>query len=354
MEIVGVCFSFLCDSDTTFIDKRWKNSESFHSSTKQLSLYLLSGGKTIYFGQASEAYGTNLQIFFAQAGFPCPALRNLSDHFLRCINSDFDKVKSTLKGFMKLKFEGSDDPLDKITTAEAIRTLIDYYRTSQHSYAVIQKVNEISKVKGTELNAGGSQASFFMQSYTLTKLSFINMSRDFVYYWLRLVIYIVKTRQSSLEASKSFIIAVKGSPSQGRRRRVTEQQSQSRTLEQHSNVQPVQPPSKTPVAEPPNNQSLSCKNPKQNRMMSSSEPTSNEVPNERTPEVGGENVESVVRSSMDSGALTKPPPHPRSKKRKVDSTNMGATSGATPTNPAPSNVDTGEEDGKDKANEVAI
>lgn len=28
--------------------------------------------------------------FFAQAGFPCPALRNTSDHFLRCINSDFD------------------------------------------------------------------------------------------------------------------------------------------------------------------------------------------------------------------------------------------------------------------------
>ncbi|QHN83316.1 uncharacterized protein DS421_20g703720 [Arachis hypogaea] len=85
--------------------------------------------------------------------------------------------------------------------------------------------------------------------------------------------------------------------------------------------------------------------------MSSSEPTSNEVPNERTPEVGGENVESVVRSSTDSGALTKPPPHPRSKKRKVDSTNVGATSGATPTNPAPSNVDTDEEDGKDEANE---
>ncbi|MED6119985.1 ABC transporter G member 11 [Stylosanthes scabra] len=151
-------------------------------------LYLLSGGKTVYFGQASEAYE-----FFAQAGFPCPALRNPSDHFLRCINSDFDKVKSTLKGSMKLRFEGSDDPLDKITTAEAIRTLIDYYRTSQHSYAAIQKVDEISKVKGTVLDAGGSQASFLMQSYTLTKRSFINMSRDFGYYWLRLVIYIVVT-----------------------------------------------------------------------------------------------------------------------------------------------------------------
>ncbi|XP_027358616.1 ABC transporter G family member 11 [Abrus precatorius] len=151
-------------------------------------LYLLSGGKTVYFGQASEAYE-----FFAQAGFPCPALRNPSDHFLRCINSDFDKVKATLKGSMKLRFEGSEDPLDRITTAEAIRTLIDYYRTSQHSYAARQKVDEISKVKGTVLEAGGSEASFLMQSYTLTKRSFINMSRDFGYYWLRLVIYIVVT-----------------------------------------------------------------------------------------------------------------------------------------------------------------
>ncbi|CAL0322332.1 unnamed protein product [Lupinus luteus] len=151
-------------------------------------LYLLSGGKTVYFGQASEAYE-----FFAQAGFPCPALRNPSDHFLRCVNSDFDKVKSTLKGSMKLRFEGSDDPLDKITTAEAIRTLLDYYRTSQQSYAARQKVDEISKVKGTVFDAGGSQASFFMQSYILTKRSFINMSRDFGYYWLRLVIYIVVT-----------------------------------------------------------------------------------------------------------------------------------------------------------------
>lgn len=47
--------------------------------------------------------------------------------------------------------------------------------------------------KGTVLDAGGSQASFFMQCYTLTKRSFINMSRDFGYYWLRLVIYIVVT-----------------------------------------------------------------------------------------------------------------------------------------------------------------
>ncbi|MFS7936699.1 putative ABC-type xenobiotic transporter [Helianthus anomalus] len=151
-------------------------------------LYLLSGGKTVYFGLASEAYE-----FFAQAGFPCPALRNPSDHFLRCINSDFDKVKATLKGSMKLRFEASDDPLEKVTTAEAIRALTDYYRTSQYCYAANEKVEEMSKVKGTVLDSGGSQASFFMQTFMLTKRSFVNMSRDFGYYWLRLVIYVLVT-----------------------------------------------------------------------------------------------------------------------------------------------------------------
>ncbi|KAH9616019.1 hypothetical protein KSS87_003211 [Heliosperma pusillum] len=151
-------------------------------------LFLLSGGKTVYFGQASEAYE-----FFAQAGFPCPAMRNPSDHFLRCINSDFDKVKATLKGSMKLRFEGSDDPLDKITTTEATRTLVSYYNASQYAYAARQRVDDTSRNKGTVLDAGGSQASFLMQAYTLTKRSFVNMSRDFGYYWLRLVIYIVVT-----------------------------------------------------------------------------------------------------------------------------------------------------------------
>ncbi|XP_009110383.1 ABC transporter G family member 11 [Brassica rapa] len=151
-------------------------------------LYLLSGGKTVYFGQASEAYE-----FFAQAGFPCPALRNPSDHFLRCVNSDFDKVRATLKGSMKLRFEASDDPLEKITTTEAIRVLVDYYHTSDYYYTTKAKVEEISQYKGTILDSGGSQASFLLQTYTLTKRSFINMSRDFGYYWLRLLIYILVT-----------------------------------------------------------------------------------------------------------------------------------------------------------------
>ncbi|KAL8547851.1 hypothetical protein ACS0TY_007247 [Phlomoides rotata] len=149
-------------------------------------LYLLSAGKTVYFGQASQAIE-----FFADAGFPCPALRNPSDHFLRCINSDFDRVKATL---IKLQFDSNDDPQEKETTAEAaIRTLLDSYSTSQYCYSAKEKIEEMSKVKGSILDCGGSQASFLMQAVTLTKRSFVNMSRDFGYYWLRLAVYIVVT-----------------------------------------------------------------------------------------------------------------------------------------------------------------
>lgn len=44
------------------------------------------------------------------------------------------------------QFEASDDPLEKITTAEAIRTLIDFYRTSHFFYTAKEKVEGISKV----------------------------------------------------------------------------------------------------------------------------------------------------------------------------------------------------------------
>ncbi|XP_020528280.1 ABC transporter G family member 11, partial [Amborella trichopoda] len=50
------------------------------------TLCLLSTGKTMYFCPATAA-----SEFFTLSGFPCPSLRNPSDHFLCTINSDFDK-----------------------------------------------------------------------------------------------------------------------------------------------------------------------------------------------------------------------------------------------------------------------
>lgn len=149
------------------------------------NLFLLSGGKTIYFGEAARAHE-----FFSQAAFPCPARRNPSDHFLRCVNSDFDRVKQTLKGSFRHRETDIVDPLEKFTTTQVIELLTSAYNTSEHAMTAAARVYEISQVKGTILDSMGSQASFLMQSRTLTVRSFVNMSRDIGYYWLRLVIYI--------------------------------------------------------------------------------------------------------------------------------------------------------------------
>ncbi|KAH7277482.1 hypothetical protein KP509_39G053900 [Ceratopteris richardii] len=171
------------DGRTVVASIHQPSSEVFELFDK---LYLLSGGKTIYFGQAAEACN-----FFAAAGFPCPTLRNPSDHFLRCINSDFDRVNAALKGSFRIREQENYDPLDRISTAQVINVLLDAYQTSEYAMQAVAKVHEITQVKGTVLESSGSQASFFMQSYTLTKRSFTNMFRDVGYYWLRLVIYIL-------------------------------------------------------------------------------------------------------------------------------------------------------------------
>ena len=89
-------------------------------------LCLLSSGECVYFGDAKLATqvrtsqwrmlyislhfcDTDMLLrnlcmqFFAETGFPCPSRRNPSDHFLRCVNSDFDDVAATMKGSMKLR-----------------------------------------------------------------------------------------------------------------------------------------------------------------------------------------------------------------------------------------------------------
>ncbi|KAJ3669243.1 hypothetical protein LUZ60_011193 [Juncus effusus] len=152
-------------------------------------LCLLSGGEVVYFGDAKSA-----PKFFAEAGFPCPSKRNPSDHFLRCINSDFDQVTTTLKGSMKLRreAESSSDPLAKLRTSEIRARLIEKYKSSEYAILTRENIEEIPKIEGlTAESEKGSQSSWWKQLRTLTSRSFTNMSRDFGYYWLRIVIYIV-------------------------------------------------------------------------------------------------------------------------------------------------------------------
>ncbi|XP_052197813.1 ABC transporter G family member 1-like [Diospyros lotus] len=140
--------------------------ELFHN------LCLLSSGRLVYFGSTSA---TNE--FFSLNGFPCPTMRNPSDHYLRTINKDFDNDVEQGLG-------------QSMTTVQVIDVLVKSYKSSKYLQQVQERVYGICQQKGETLEKGGSQAGFITQSLVLTRRSFVNMYRDLGYYWLRLAIYI--------------------------------------------------------------------------------------------------------------------------------------------------------------------
>ncbi|RZC92680.1 hypothetical protein C5167_028455 [Papaver somniferum] len=144
------------------------------------NLCLLSSGKTVYFGPAFAAHE-----FFGLNGFPCPTMRNPSDHYLKIINKDFDNVSLNEDVDIEQGFIGNK----QATTEEAISILVESYKSSQFFQQVKHRISEIFNEEGKVLERG-SQASFLTHSFVLTKRSFVNMYRDFGYYWLRLGIYI--------------------------------------------------------------------------------------------------------------------------------------------------------------------
>ncbi|XP_057955499.1 ABC transporter G family member 12-like isoform X2 [Malania oleifera] len=150
-------------------------------------LFLLAGGETVYFGDAKMAVQ-----FFTKAGFPCPSRRNPSDHFLRCVNSDFDVVTNTLLGSQRMHdIDKTTDGLISRTTAEIKEMLVQIYRCSEYAKMARARTREISAIGGLLIKTKSSnQACWGKQLSTLTQRSFVNMSRDIGYYWLRIVVYI--------------------------------------------------------------------------------------------------------------------------------------------------------------------
>ncbi|XP_051117579.1 ABC transporter G family member 1-like [Andrographis paniculata] len=140
--------------------------ELFHS------LCLLSTGKMIYFGSLS-----NVNKFFASNGFPCPSMRNPSDHYLRTINKDFDM--DVEQGYS-----------DIISATKAINVLVESYKLSDAYQHVQQQVRQICSKNDGPMGKRESHAGFITQCLVLTRRSFVNMYRDLGYYWLRLAINI--------------------------------------------------------------------------------------------------------------------------------------------------------------------
>ncbi|CAN0901808.1 ABC transporter G family member 15 [Linum grandiflorum] len=148
-------------------------------------LCLLSGGEAIYSGQAKMALK-----FFAEAGFPSPIQRNPSDHFLRCINSDFDQIKMSLMGQQKY-IKKTSQYLTEMPTAEIKAKLLEKYRLSDNAVKEIEIIKKLSAIKGTEIKKKFKrQANWWKQLCTLTQRSSVNMWRDWGYYRVRIGVYI--------------------------------------------------------------------------------------------------------------------------------------------------------------------
>ncbi|WVZ01710.1 hypothetical protein V8G54_022516 [Vigna mungo] len=102
-------------------------------------LFLLSGGQTIYFGPAQKA---------TQEGVP-------------------------------------------LSTAETKAILVEKYRWSEHATIARARIKEISNIGGIDFESKSKcKAKWWKQLLVLTQRSFVNMSRDVGYYWIRITIYI--------------------------------------------------------------------------------------------------------------------------------------------------------------------
>ncbi|XP_014495292.1 ABC transporter G family member 15-like [Vigna radiata var. radiata] len=150
-------------------------------------LVLLAAGETVYFGQATMAVK-----FFADAGFPCPIRKNPPEHFLRCVSPEFDTVTALIKSKIENNASSSCNSLMDMTTEEIKSELVMNYKNSIHSENARRKIREMKKILQEEPLVGKIyDTSWLKQLCTLTNRSFLNMTRDFGYYWLRIVLYII-------------------------------------------------------------------------------------------------------------------------------------------------------------------
>ncbi|KAI4322302.1 hypothetical protein L6164_022010 [Bauhinia variegata] len=160
----------------------------YQSSTEVFGLFdricLLSNGNTLFFGETLAC----LQ-HFSNAGFPCPIMQSPSDHFLRAINADFDRIIAMCKNWQD---DNGDFSSVKMDTAVAIRTLEATYKSSADAAAAETMILRLTEKEGPALKVKG-KASNATRVAVLTWRSLLVMSREWKYYWLRLILFMFLT-----------------------------------------------------------------------------------------------------------------------------------------------------------------
>ncbi|KAG6762000.1 hypothetical protein POTOM_032482 [Populus tomentosa] len=186
----------------------------YQSSTEVFGLFdricLLSNGNTLFFGETLSCLQCHMYAteHFSNAGFPCPIMQSPSDHFLRAINTDFDRIIAMCKNWQDDHGDFSSVNMD---TAVAIRTLEATYKSSANAAAVETMILRLTEREGPLLKSKG-KASNATRIAVLTWRSLLTMSREWKYYWLRLILYMllalcIGTVFSGLGHSLSSVVA---------------------------------------------------------------------------------------------------------------------------------------------------
>ncbi|KAJ1429998.1 P-loop containing nucleoside triphosphate hydrolase [Sesbania bispinosa] len=181
--VIHALSNIACNGKIVICSIHQPSSETFNLFD---DLLLLSCGETVYFGEAKMALK-----FFADAGFPCPTRRNPSDHYILCINLDFDLVTEALAR-SHLSLPSTSNLAVGMKTTEVRATLIESYKSSELMINARRRIQQLkpNEEQVTESNLR-STTSWCRQLCTLTKRSFLNMTRDMGYYWLRIIFYLL-------------------------------------------------------------------------------------------------------------------------------------------------------------------
>ncbi|XP_047255967.1 ABC transporter G family member 3 [Capsicum annuum] len=158
----------------------------YQSSTEVFGLFdricLLSNGNSLFFGETLAC----LQ-HFSNAGFPCPIMQSPSDHFLRAINTEFDRIIAMCKSWQD---DHGDLSAVNMDTAVAIRTLEATYKSSADAAALETMIVKLTEREGPSLKSKGMVGNITRVA-VLTWRSLLIMSREWKYYWLRLILYML-------------------------------------------------------------------------------------------------------------------------------------------------------------------
>ena len=123
----------------------------------------------VYYGEAIRAID-----LFADAGLPCPEHRNPADHFLQCINRDFDLIEND-------GFESVDAQI------EALAGAFDKSKYKKSMQATCDRLS----IEGDRYHGPSKRSRYLERAAALTWRTTLDYLRNLGVFWMRVAMYVM-------------------------------------------------------------------------------------------------------------------------------------------------------------------